>query len=177
MDYTEGDRKLIVQGCGELTDYCEDRGIILAIAQYGDFWMGVIRDVGSPALKINLHLAAVWGEMLRTRGVIDEPSLPRVIRRLGSLLAHTHCMDYKVVPYLPPTAGTDPMVDPSEMRPITECIPGAGECDYVAFVKALKEVGYNGYLTVETHRRDIPPEIELAWALKNMRSLVREAEE
>jgi len=183
--YSEEDRKLIVQGCGELADYCEDRGVILAIEQYGDFWIDLIKDVGSPALKINLHVAVVWWEMLRTKGVIDEPSLPEAVHKLGSLLAHVHCMDYKIVPYLPPLPiypqiALPQIVEsigaPMLIRPITECIPGAGECDYVAFIKALKEVGYTGYLTIESHRSDIPPEIELAWALKKMRSLIRNAE-
>jgi sugar phosphate isomerase/epimerase len=54
-------------------------------------------------------------------------------------------------------------------------MPGAGECDYVGFIRALKGIGYRGYLTVECHRSDITPEIQAAQALENMRRLIRQS--
>jgi len=58
------------------------------------------------------------------------------------------------------------------MPATVEVVPGAGECDWVSFLKALEEIGYRRYLTIETHRMDIAPEIELAWALGNMKELL-----
>jgi len=168
--YTDEEKKLMVQAVGECADYCRDRGVLFAIEEYSpvNFWKEFIKDVGSPALKINLHVGRVWWEMYQTRGVIEEPSLPKAVHEFGKLIVHTHCMDYKIVSSLPPLAV-------STIRPIVEVVPGTGECDYVAFIKALKEVGYDGYLTIECHRSDIPPEIQAAQALQNMKRLIHQA--
>ncbi len=170
VPYTDEERQLMIQAVGECAEYCKDRGVFFAIEEYSpvDFWKEFIRDVGSPVLKINLHLAQVWREMYRTRGLIEEPSLPQAVRELGNLIIHTHCMDYRTVSSLPP------LMMPVT-RPTVEVIPGTGECDYAAFLKALKEIGYEGYLTVECHRSDIPPGIQAAQALQNMKRLIRQA--
>jgi len=116
-------------------------------------------------LKINFHVGAVWR---RSRGVEGEESVTEAVHRLGSLIVHTHCMDYKRV-------STIPVLRETAHRPNVEVMPGAGECDYVGFIRALKEGGYNGYLTVECHRSDIAPEIQAAQALRNMRRLIRQS--
>ena len=168
--YTSEEKELMVQRVGECTDYCKDRKVIFAIEEYSpiSFWKDFIKEVGSSALKINFHVGRVWSEMYATKGVIEEPCLPEAVREFGSLIVHTHCMDYRTVSSLPPF--TVPTT-----RPTVEVIPGAGECDYVAFIKALKEVGYNGYLTVECHRSDIQPETQATQALQNMRRLIRQS--
>jgi len=138
------------------------------------FWKSVINDVTSTALGINLHISQVWRAMLREKGVIAEPSLPEAVKEVGDLLAHTHLMDYKPVAEIPPP--TLPFAFPNLPTPhrhaTVEVIPGAGQCDWTAFLRALRDIGYKGYLTIETHRTDIPPEIELASALKNMKGLL-----
>jgi len=166
-DLTGGERGLMVQRVGECSDYCKSRGVLFAIEEYSpwSFWRDFIREVGSPALKVNLHAAQAWRETLRTKGYVEESSLPDAIREIGTLLAHTHCMDYRSVSALPPltTRGSSPTV---------EVVPGSGECDYMAFVRALQEIGYEGYLTVECHRSDAQPGILAAQALRNMRRIV-----
>ena len=173
--YTEEDRALIVQGLGECADYAEDRGIIFAVEVYDpwDFWKDVIKDVSSSALGLNLHLAQVWAASLREDGVVTEPSLPKALKEIGSLLVHTHLMDYVAVaeiPYRPHYLLSVP--GPA----IVEVAPGAGQCDWMSFFKALDDIGYEGYLTVETHRTDIAPEFELACALRNLRKHLAQVE-
>jgi sugar phosphate isomerase/epimerase len=167
---SDDEMELMVEGVGECVDYCSDRGVLLAIEEYApmDFWKNFIKEIGSPALKINLHLARVWRDMYHANGVIEEPSLPRAVRELGSLIVHTHCMDYKTISALPP-------LSPPTKRHTVEVIPGAGECDYIAFIKALKEINYTGYLTIESHRSDILPDIQAAQALQSMRRLIQQA--
>ncbi|MDQ1279351.1 MAG: hypothetical protein QG670_613 [Thermoproteota archaeon] len=168
--YTEEERGLMIQRVGECADYSKDRDVIFAIEEYSpvNFWKDFIKAVGSSALKINLHVGRVWTETYATKGVIEEPSLPEAVREFGSLIVHTHCMDYRIVSSMPPFTG-------QTTRPTIEVIPGAGECDYIAFIKALKEIGYEGYLTVECHRSDIPPEIQASQALQNMRRMISQA--
>ena len=167
--HTKEERELMVQAVGECADYSRKRGVLFAIEEYApvDFWKDFIKEVGSSALKINLHLAQVWREMHRTKGVIEEPSLPKAVRELGDLVAHTHCMDYRTVSALPPSTGT-------ATRPTVEVVPGTGECDYAAFINTLREIGYSGYLTIECHRSDIPPEIQAIQALQNMKRMIRQ---
>ena len=169
-DCTDKERKLMVQAVGECADYCRDRGIFFAIEEYSplDFWKEFIKEVDSPALKINLHLGQVWRAMNRSKGIVVEPSLPSAVQQLGNLIVHTHCMDYKNVSSLPPQ-GT--RITSSTV----EVIPGTGECDYLAFIKALKDINYSGYLTVECHRSDILPEIQAAQALQNMKRLLAQS--
>jgi len=172
--YTDEERKLIVQGLGECADYAKDRGVVFAIEVYDpwDFWKAVFRSVASPALKLNLHVSQVWRVMLRERGIVEEPSLPDTVREFGSLLAHTHLMDYSARAEIPPSGFPRSPRQDRHMPTTVEVMPGAGQCDWISFLKALKQIGYTGYLTIETHRMDIAPEIELAWALRNMKELL-----
>lgn len=52
--------------------------------------------------------------------------------------------------------------------------PGAGRCDFVGLVEALKEVGYKGYLTMEIgfNRRDVEPDQIARQAYEYMKPLV-----
>jgi len=172
--YTDEERKLIVQGLGECADYAKDRGVVFAIEVYDpwDFWEAVFRSVASSALKLNLHVSQVWRVMLRERGIVEEPSLPDIVREIGSLLAHTHLMDYRARAEIPPSGFPRSPRQDRYMPATVEVMLGAGQCDWISFLKALKEIGYTGYLTIETHRMDIAPEIELAWALRNTKKLL-----
>lgn len=54
--------------------------------------------------------------------------------------------------------------------------PGAGRCDFSSLVSALKETGYDGYLTMEIafNRRDVEPDKVAREAFRYMKSLVSE---
>jgi len=174
--YTDEERELIVQGLGECADYAKHLGVIFAIEVYDpwEFWKEVIKDVASSALGVNLHVSEIWRVTLREKGIITEPSLPEAVKEIGDLLVHLHLMDYKAIAEIPSSPGffVFPYYTTLSKPAIVEVIPGAGQCDWVSFLRTLKEIGYEGYLTIETHRMGIPPEIELAWALKNMKELL-----
>lgn len=165
--YTREERELVVQSVGECADYCSDRDVLFAIEEYSpdDYWKEFIKEVGSPALKINFHIGAVWRH---SKGVVGEKSLSEAVHNLGNLIVHTHCMDYMRVSNIP-------VLKETANKPTVEVMPGAGECDFVGFIRALKEIGYKGYLTIECHRSDISPEIQASQALQNMRNLIRQA--
>jgi sugar phosphate isomerase/epimerase len=170
LQYNDKERELAIQAVGECADYSHDRGIYFAIEEYHPvaFWKNFIKEVGSPALKINLHVGAIWRHTYTSKGVIEKHSLSKAVHDLGSLIVHTHCMDFKRV-------STIPVLDATASRPAVEVIPGAGDADFIGLIQALKEIGYEGYLTIECHRSDIPPEIQANQALQNMRGLIHQA--
>lgn len=49
-----------------------------------------------------------------------------------------------------------PVLKETVKRPTVEVMPGAGESNFVEFIQALKEIGYEGYLTIEYHQSDPP---------------------
>ena len=75
-------------------------------------------------------------------------------------------MDYRVRAEIPQSGFPGSARQDPYMPATVEVIPGAGQCDWISFLNGLKEIGYTGYLTIETHRMDIAPEIELAWHLE-----------
>jgi protein FrlC len=166
------EREQAIQAVGECADYCHDRGIYFAIEEYHPvtFWKEFIKEVNSPALKINFHVGAVWRHIYTSDGVIEDYSLSKAVHELGNLIVHTHCMDFQRV-------STLPVLDAPVSRPQLEVIPGAGEADFIGFIRALREMGYDGYLTIECHRSDIPPEIQANHAFQNMKKLIQQAVE
>jgi sugar phosphate isomerase/epimerase len=110
----------------------------------------------------------VWRRIYDSKGVIKKHSLTDAVHRLGKLIVHTHCMDYMRVSNMH-------LLKETAYRPSVEVMPGAGECDFIGFIQALKKTGYKGYLTIECHRSDISPEIQASQALENMRNLIQQA--
>jgi len=73
------------------------------------------------------------------------------VYRMGQNLRHVHVSDNDRLP------------------------PGAGSADFPAFVDALIDIGYDGYLTMETgfHRRGISPDQDAREGLEYLRPLVQ----
>lgn len=71
---------------------------------------------------------------------------------LGAYIRHTHAKD--------------------GIRGDGEAKLGEGDVDWREYVKALREVGYDGFLTVERERMQAPPEQEAAHALQFLRSIL-----
>lgn len=170
LQHNEKKRELVIQAVGECADYCHDKGVYFAIEEYHPvtFWKDFIHEVSSPALKINFHVGAVWRHIYNSEGVIEDHSLSKAVHEFGNLIVHTHCMDFQRV-------STIPVLDATASRPVVEVIPGAGEADFIGLIRALKEIGYEGYLTIECHRSDISPEIQANQAFHNMKKLIRQA--
>ena len=81
----------------------------------------MIRKIGSPRLKMNIDVGHAH---------ITDADVVQTIRRMGSLIVHTHIEDIagKVHKHL---------------------LPGDGDIDLAAVFAALKDVGYSGYLTID----------------------------
>lgn len=135
-DVTGEERWALVRSAlAEVSKMAEDEGIVLAlqnhapvIENYQDM-LQLIREVDSPALKACLDLP-----LLRRQ---DDAWVRQAAQATGDLQVLSHfggeyqrAADGSVVPY--PFQG-----------------PLATEANYPAFVKAMDEIGYNGYISYE----------------------------
>ena len=120
----------LVDRLGEIARHAERVGAIAAIEPHVStalrdpvdvLW--VLDQVNSPALKIDLDTSH-----FNTQGMDIVP----VIEQLGPQTVHVE------------------VKDESGLYPDHQfLIPGEGACDYVAILKALERVGYNGFVDVE----------------------------
>ncbi len=123
-------RDLILERVGALVDYCAAREVVLAIEPHvGDglntperaLWL--IREVDSPYLKLNFDISHFEIQGMPTA---------EVVRLLAPHSAHTHVKDQRG------------LVPDFEFL-----IPGEGPFDFVEYLKLMRRVGYDGYITAE----------------------------
>ncbi len=128
-----------VQGLGEACDLAASHGVNIglqnhsAVASYTDEILALVRDVGSPHLRVILD-----APLLVERG----EDLAASVRKCAKLIAHSHTSDYRYVHGR--EAG-----DFFTFRRVLAVPLGSGVVDYEAFVGSLKEVGFDGYLSYE----------------------------
>jgi inosose dehydratase len=123
-------RGLLVERVGELVAYAARRGVTLAIEPHvgaaldtPEKTVWLLEQIGSPYLKVNFdisHFEAVGRPMADT------------IATLAPYSVHTHVKD---------TRGRHPEFE--------FLIPGEGNFDYPAYLRAMRAAGYHGFITVE----------------------------
>ena len=119
--------------------YGGDRGVTIglqnhsSLASFTDELLALVGDVGSKHLKIVLD-----APLLVERG----EDVGESVRKCGDLLVHTHTSDFRYV------YGREPG-DFFTFRRVMAVRLGTGIVDYETFVSALKEIGYDGYLSYE----------------------------
>ncbi len=137
------------QSCTEIVkavcSYAEKVGGLLAIEPSGscfvkDYndWIELANRVNSRVLKVNYDPAnIIWAGKNPEEGV----------KRLGSNIVHTHAKNIafdKEGGYREGTA----------LRKIKDVPADKGEVDYRTYIKALKDTGYRGFLTIEMHHKN-----------------------
>ena len=114
-------------------------GAVLAIECAGpcfiadhDDWHELARRVRSGSLRVNFDPAnIVWAG----RDPVE------AVQSLGAHIVHTHAKDIVFT-----------SAQGNDGQPGVQDVPaGEGECDYPAYLAALAETGYRGFLTVEMH--------------------------
>jgi sugar phosphate isomerase/epimerase len=157
-----------------LVAYAEERGVRIAIencpmvswpggtnlAYCPAAWEAMFEAIPSPALGLNLdpsHL--VWLEV----------DYERAVRGYGERIFHVHAKD------------TEIRRDELYRRSILSLgagwqagrIPGRGEVDWTRFIGALRDVGYDGVLSVEHEDDDVDIEAGFLLARNHLQSLLR----
>jgi sugar phosphate isomerase/epimerase len=126
-DAVEG---ILVDRFGELAQYAQDVGVLVGMEPHvgaalhrPEQALRLLEQIDSPGLTIHFDISH-----FNVQGMAMEP----VIAQLVPHSAHTHVKDER------------------GLAPDHEfLIPGEGEMDYVRYLKAMQEAGYDGHIVVE----------------------------
>ena len=145
--------KIMQEACFELSSYADSVGAHFAI-ETGPETSAVLKEfldsLGSRGVAVNLDPANL---RMVTR---DDPV--EAVYNLKDYIVHTHAKDginlrdcnpeyvYRVVHPIPPEI--------SELKYFEEVPLGTGHVDFPAYLKALEDIGYRGFLTIE---REVGP--------------------
>jgi len=115
---------------GAIAEYAASRGVVVALEPHigaaietPDLMAEVIRQIDSPAIRVNFDISH-----FNVMGIPIEESVTKML----PYTAHTHIKDER---------GRTPNYE--------YVIPGEGEFDFVAYLKAMQRGGYNGVVSVE----------------------------
>ena len=126
----EQDKARLVERTNELVEYAASRGVTIAmephigaIIETPDRVLELLEMVNSPYLKVNFDISHFD---------IIGLSIEETVAALAPVSAHTHVKDQR---------GRYPDYE--------FLIPGEGNFDYVAYLKAMQAHGYTGFITAE----------------------------
>jgi sugar phosphate isomerase/epimerase len=89
----------------------------------------MVEEVGLENVKIGLDLPLFPQQ--------DEEYVRQVVHRVGRLMVHSHCLGIRFKESLAGPYGFD------------EVVPGEGRENWPAFLKACREIGFDGYIAYE----------------------------
>ena len=147
----EVQRQVFLDMLGKLTQRAEALGVKLLLEPVNRYETHVANTLADAADYIEV----VGSDALRITADffhmnIEETDMAESIRQYGHLIGHVH------------------MVDSNRF------LPGQGHTDFSAAMKALKEVGYAGNLSLECFARG-EPEVVLPESVAFMRNLIKDA--
>ena len=152
-DPTHERYKIMQEACYELSRYADSLGAHFAIEtgpETAVILKGFLDSLGSRGVAVNLdpaNLRMVTG---------DDPV--QAVYTLKDYIVHTHAKDGRQLQVIKPEqfyGGTLP----EELKgvPLFEEVPlGTGQVDFPNYLKALEEIGFKGFLTIEREVGDNP---------------------
>lgn len=160
--------RTIVASVSRICEHAAGIGAVLAIECAGPCfisdhvdWHRLAERVGSDRLKVNLDPAnIVWAR----RDAVE------ATRALAEHIVHTHAKDI-VVPDARDAAavGYHDANTPAEVRDVPA---GEGLVGYDSYLAALRDTGYDGYLTIEIHAGGQDRRAEILQAATNLRRML-----
>ncbi len=147
--------KIMQEACFELANYADSVGAHFAIEtgpETADVLKGFLDSLGSTGVAVNLDPA----NFKMVTG--DDPV--KAVHTLKKYIVHTHAKDgnklndgnpeyiYQVVHPVPEGFG--------DIKYFEEVPLGTGSVDFPNYLKALDEIGYKGFLTIEREVGDTP---------------------
>lgn len=130
---TEDEWRWAVECFQELGPVLEENGITLAIEplnRFETFFLNTLSDTSALCDAIGHPRIGVLLDTFHAN--IEEKSIPDSCRMLGTRLRHVHACEND------------------------RGIPGSGHVDFAGMVDALNEIGYDGYLTIESFGFNLP---------------------
>lgn len=163
--------KIMQEACGELANYAHSNGSHFAVETGPEPSATLLRfldSLGSNGVAVNLDPANL-------RMVIDEDS-PTAVKNLSKYIVHTHAKDgvmlqrgnpefiYSVVHPIPEEV--------KSMKFFEEKPLGEGAVNFPEYLKALEEIGYKGFLTVE-RESGITPMTNISQAVDFLKNICK----
>ena len=163
--------KIMSEACYELSRYADSMGAHFAI-ETGPEKSSVLKEfldqLGSTGVAVNLDPA----NLVMVTG--DDPV--KAVYNLKDYIVHTHAKDGKMLAKCNPewiygvSAKPESVTDSS----FFEEVPlGKGAVDFPAYLKALEDIGYKGYLTIEREVGENPAK-DIEDAVKFLKKIIKE---
>ena len=143
---------IMQEACGALAAYADDLGAHFAI-ETGPETSAVLKpfldSLGSRGVAVNLDPA----NLVMVTG--DDPT--KAVLTLRDYIVHTHAKDGVQLYFRDPDAVYGMVESEIVTSPSYLEVPlGQGQVDWPAYLDALREIGYNGFLTIEREVGDDP---------------------
>lgn len=138
--------KIMQEACFQLAQYADSLEAHFAIEtgpETAETLKGFLDDLGSTGVAVNLDPA----NLVMVTG--DDPV--KAVHTLKKYIVHTHAKDGIKLKDVPPEVIYG-VIDHHgwDNEPAFEEVPlGQGSVDFAAYLKALEEIGYKGFLTIE----------------------------
>ncbi len=153
-DPTHDRYKIMQEACFELSRYADRIGSHFAIEtgpETSAVLKGFLDGLGSTGVAVNLDPA----NLVMVTG--DDPV--QAVYNLKDYIVHTHAKDGEMLIRTNPEYIYKVTPRPEDMADIKffrETPLGEGKVDFAAYLKALEDIGYRGFLTIEREAGDDP---------------------
>ena len=136
---------ILQQACGELAEYADSLKAHFAIEtgpETGAVLKAFLDSLGSRGVAVNLDPA----NLVMVTG--DDPAY--AVRMLGDYIVHTHAKDGRLIYYRDPDEVYGMVEGHAIEGPSYLEVPlGEGQVDWDAYLAALRDIGFKGFLTIE----------------------------
>jgi sugar phosphate isomerase/epimerase len=146
---------LFVEALKPLAEHAHDVGVLLLIEpepglllETSDQYLEVAERLGAPSIGLNFDVGHAY---------CVREDLPRAIAKLAPHIRHYHVEDI------------------AASRVHHHLVPGTGAIDFAAVLAAIRQTGYNGWLTVELYPYLDDPDAAARGAFNVLRPLVESA--
>ncbi len=158
--------RIMQDACGQLAAYADSLQAHFAI-ETGPELSAVLKTfldtLHSTGVAVNLDPA----NLVMVAG--DDPV--KAVHNLKEYIVHTHAKDGRMLRRVNPEAIYNGTLDFAE-APFIELPLGQGDVDFPAYLSALNDIGYTGYLTIEREVGD-DPEGDIRLAVDFLQALIR----
>ena len=158
--------RIMQDACGQLGAYADSLQAHFAI-ETGPELSAVLKTfldtLHSTGVAVNLDPA----NLVMVAG--DDPV--KAVHNLKDYIVHTHAKDGRMLRRVNPEAIYGGTLDFAE-APFIELPLGQGDVDFPAYLSALNDIGYTGFLTIEREVGD-DPEGDIRMAVNFLQSLIR----
>jgi sugar phosphate isomerase/epimerase len=143
--------KLFVEGLKPVAEHAEKEGVLLLVEpepglliERADQFLELMQHIDSPAVGLNFDIGHFYC-------VGDDP--PATVHRLARFIRHFHLEDI------------------AASRVHHHLLPGEGAIDFGATLRAIREIGYTGWVTIELYPYVDDPDAAARTALERIRPL------